>query len=254
MWKNFISSVKNNVKDILSETQIDEQVFQYSQIQHANTNKTKSCHEYDLNEMFPFKKTKILKKESLESLSETLRIPSRELLTINNISVNNVYTKEHPRIQSQIVEKFKAGKFILVPAKARVHRPIRERLMDLSVKDIKDFKMEKIMPKLDEPTYFCYYCTINGDILGKMTFCQNSLVFNPLNHSLNDYFSYESENLLDNTKMGFILDYQDIINAVKIPTPIMCGNDNILDFKNFDRTTNSNTNFNIQVEVRHTGF
>jgi hypothetical protein len=54
--------------------------------------------------------------------------------------------------------------------------------------------------------------------------------------------------------MAWILDYQDITNAVKIPTPIMSGNDNILDFKNFDRSTNSNTNFNIQIEVRHTGF
>jgi LysM repeat protein len=179
MWKNFISSVKNNFKDILSEDQISENVFQYSQIQYTNTNKTKSCHEYELNDMFPFKKTKILKKETLDSLSEDFHTPTRELLTINNIPINNIYTEDHPQIKTQIAEKFKPGKFILVPAKTRIHRPIRDRLVDLSVKDIKEFKMEKTMLRLDQPTYFCYFCTINGDILGKLTFCENSLVFCP---------------------------------------------------------------------------
>lgn len=77
--------------------------------------------------------------------------------------------------------------------------------------------MERLLrtdPKL--PTYFAYYCTTEGDILGKLMFTDYEVLFEPLNERLKGYFNYGVGDIRDNTKMGFILGYADIIKEPRL--------------------------------------
>ena len=140
--------------------ELNEEVFEYSQIQDKNQFKSKIYHEYDMNEMFPFKKTKIRKFEDFEVIQNIFRVPPITLCIINGISVNKIQTFEFQK--ELIAKRFSLGKTVLIPKNDAILS--KDRCSDLAVKDIKEFKLEKTMLRLDEPTYFCYYCTINGDI------------------------------------------------------------------------------------------
>lgn len=68
------------------------------------------------------------------------------------------------------------------------------------------------MAKLEIPVFYCYYCTVGGDVLGKLLFTQEEMIFEPLNDHLKGYFSYSTGLLLDNLSMGFVLNYSDILD------------------------------------------
>lgn len=65
---------------------------------------------------------------------------------------------------------------------------------DLTVLDLKVFNVEKLMqtdPKM--PTFFVYYCTTSGDILGKLMFTNREVIFEPLNENLKGFYNYKCE-------------------------------------------------------------
>ena len=96
---------------------------------------------------------------------------------------------------------------------------------DLTVIDLKNLRIENLLrkdPKL--PTFFAYYCTTEGDILGKLMFTEYEVLFEPLNQNLKGYYNYSVGHLKDNRKMGFILGYGEILKTpvvIKQPDPLL---------------------------------
>lgn len=42
------------------------------------------------------------------------------------------------------------------------------------------------------PTFFVYYATVGGDILGKLMFTDREMIFEPLNPGLKGFYNYGS--------------------------------------------------------------
>lgn len=94
-------------------------------------------------------------------------------------------------------------------------------------------------------TFYCYYKTVAGDILGKLTFTDQEMMFNPLNEKFKGYFRYNSGNLVDNVNMAFSVCFNDIISKpMKVPTPNI--EERSLESLSMD--------YNIQFDVVHTGY
>lgn len=63
---------------------------------------------------------------------------------------------------------------------------------DLTVQDLRDFKVEQIMQvQAKMPTFFVYYCTSQGDVLGKLMFTDREMIFEPLNENLKGFYNYK---------------------------------------------------------------
>ena len=62
---------------------------------------------------------------------------------------------------------------------------------DLTVLDLRNFQIERLM-RTDKnmPTFFVYYCTTGGDILGKLMFTEYEMIFEPLNPNLKGFYNY----------------------------------------------------------------
>lgn len=83
---------------------------------------------------------------------------------------------------------------------------------DLTIEDLRKFGIEDTLanhPKL--PIVYLYYCTSGGDILGKLMFTDNEMIFEPLNHSLKGFYNYADGDFRKNAHMGFIVNYNDIV-------------------------------------------
>lgn len=164
------TKVKTGWHKIVRE-EIDDALIQYSQLQHQNENTAKVYHQYDLPSIFPFMTTIVQKDETPETLAKIFNISTNELLLVNGVSINSVQTRETQ--SEKICKKFAEGKKILIPKISTYCVLDKSRLLDLLVYDIKEFRIEKVLLRIDQPTYFCYYCTIGGDILGKLSFCDD---------------------------------------------------------------------------------
>jgi len=114
--------------------------------------------------------------------------------------------------------------------------------------DLKNFAIEEMMMRYGKPpVFFVYYCTNNGDILGKLLLTEYEMIFEPLNDSLKGYFSYGHSNILTNTKMGFIIAYSDIISNASSSCHIEALEEN-------DDDVEERLLYHINLKLSHTGF
>jgi hypothetical protein len=133
---------------------------------------------------------------------------------------------------------------VLVPIFAR-----SPNCIDLTVEDLRKFGIEETLayhPKL--PIIYLYYCTSGGDILGKLMFTENELIFEPLNHSLKGFYNYAEGDFKKNLHMGFILSYCDIVTYPEALVTKMRS----LDSEN-EVDTLFNQNVYLRIDVCNTG-
>lgn len=115
--------------------------------------------------------------------------------------------------------------------------------------DLRNLNIERLLqndPFL--PTFFAYYCTTEGDILGKLMLTKYEVLFEPLNEKLKGYYHYADGNIRDNSKMGFIIGYAEMMGEPQIVTSI--------DPKQTpdDEGDSQPLVYHIQIEFAHTGF
>lgn len=67
-----------------------------------------------------------------------------------------------------------------------------ECLKELTVSDLETLEVDEKM-NMDpvRPRYIFYYCTMSADALGVLTLYEKQLVFEPLNHLMRGFYSYE---------------------------------------------------------------
>ena len=46
------------------------------------------------------------------------------------------------------------------------------------------------------PTFFVYYCTSQGDVLGKLFFTDREMIFEPLNENLKGFYCYKCKRFI----------------------------------------------------------
>ncbi len=67
-------------------------------------------------------------------------------------------------------------------------------MRELTRHDIKMYDLERHMQKQeDESSYFIYYCTRGGEILGLMTLLPGELFFEPIYDNLRGLYSYKGK-------------------------------------------------------------
>jgi len=66
------------------------------------------------------------------------------------------------------------------------------------------------------PTFFVYYCGVDGDILGKLMLTDQELIFEPLAEANKGLFHPESDNIMTNQKLGAIISFEDIMSTPEI--------------------------------------
>lgn len=49
--------------------------------------------------------------------------------------------------------------------------------------------------------FFIYYCTIRGDVLGKIIITNNEILFEPLNEQFKGYINSKNDDFLCNKKL-----------------------------------------------------
>lgn len=93
------------------------------------------------------------------------------------------------------------------------------------------------------PKFYLYYSTVHGDILGQLVLSDYEIIFDPLNEQFKGIYSYENGDLLTNHKVGFILDYNDIVGDIlKISMP-----------EDESDPSNQSKTFDLQISLKHTG-
>lgn len=74
------------------------------------------------------------------------------------------------------------------------NRAVQNFVRDLTVLDLRNFRIENLMMNdLRMPTFFVYYSTVGGDILGKLMFTDREMIFEPLNSGLKGFYNYGSK-------------------------------------------------------------
>jgi hypothetical protein len=63
------------------------------------------------------------------------------------------------------------------------------------VQDVREFNIDDIMAQADTPIFYCYYKTTAGDVLGKLLFTDQEMIFEPLNDYFKGFFNYSSGSL-----------------------------------------------------------
>ena len=126
MWQKIINFFVDPFKE-----EIDDKVIQYSKLQHENQSKSKIFHQYELNEIFPFKLTMINEDETLDDLIKLFGISRRELLYLNGIFISKDQTIDLNK--EAIDKKFKPAKYILVPQYYIYKVFDKSRFVDISV-------------------------------------------------------------------------------------------------------------------------
>lgn len=115
---------------------------------------------------------------------------------------------------------------------------------ELTVADVKKFNIEgRLATDPKTPKYHLYYATVHGDVLGQVILTDREILFDPLNEQFKGLFSYENGDLNNNHRMGFIVDYDDIVGEVfKIAMP-----------DSDDHSKPHDATYDLQIGIRHTG-
>lgn len=112
---------------------------------------------------------------------------------------------------------------------------------ELEVSDVTTLDIERRMtidPR--SPTFYFYYATYHGDVLGKVLITDMEIIFDPLNEKFKGVYGYEYGDILENIKMGFIVSFKDVVGD---PVRLLLVNSEEQD----------DTEIDIQIGLRHTG-
>ena len=106
-------------------------------------------------------------------------------------------------------------------------------------------------PKM--PIFFVYYCTTQGDVLGKLMFTNREMIFEPLNENLKGFYNYSLGNFEDNSKMGFIISYADVCQRpIKVSSPDPESNSKTLSLAR--DSTEIELLYHVYIELSDTGY
>lgn len=120
---------------------------------------------------------------------------------------------------------------------------------ELTVADLRKFGIEDILanhPKT--PTFYVYYCTQAGDILGKLILTDKEMIFEPLNDKLKGFYNYMDGDFRNNSRMGFIVNFSDIVT---LPEALVTRTRTSLIATNTEKMTNEN--YYLRIDLCHTG-
>lgn len=141
--------------------------------------------------------------------------------------------------ENGVVKDIKAGEGVVVPLYFS-----EEPCIDLTTSDIAQFDLEdRLILDAKMPTFFLYYLTVHGEILGKLFFTEKEMIFDPLNETLKGIYPYEFGDLLTNHKMGFIVNFEDIVgDPILMSLP-----------EDEEDPQNTLTTSDVQIGLKHTG-
>lgn len=95
-----------------------------------------------------------------------------------------------------------------------------DRFDDLNLEDVIQGDLELKKQKFNPETFYIYYVTTEGDILGNLTQYDDFIAYKPVSLAMCGFYDYSSYSLTKNKKLEFRIDYRDIIGpAMKIPLP-----------------------------------
>lgn len=136
---------------------------------------------------------------------ELIEIDLEEILKINEISKNG------PNL-------LKKGQRILVPGTSNNSFLSNDCFEELSLEDIIHYDLEIKKQQLNPQIFFLYYVTEKGEVNGKLGLYDDFIDFQPLSVDYQGLYDFSSYSLTKNSKMGFKVDYLDIIDEpIKIP-------------------------------------
>jgi hypothetical protein len=133
---------------------------------------------------------------------------------------------------------------VLIPFYAKT-----KNCADLTIADLRKFGIEDILAKHPTcPTFFVYYCTQAGDILGKLMLTEKEMIFEPLNDKLKGFYNYMDGDFRNNTRMGFIVNFTDVVT---LPEALVTRTrTSMMSSKSAKQT---NENYYLRIDLCHTG-
>jgi hypothetical protein len=110
--------------------------------------------------------------------------------------------------------------------------------------DLKDISFENIMATHEPFTFYVFYLTIKGSVLGKLMITDYELIFEPLNEKFKGFVNQSEGNLLKNKKCQMVINYQDIHDEILVMN---------LPDKVYEHKNEVSMNYYFQVSVHNTG-
>lgn len=110
--------------------------------------------------------------------------------------------------------------------------------------DFKDINFEGIMANHEPFTFYVFYLTIKGSVLGKLMITDYEVIFEPLNEKFKGFVNQGEGSLLGNKKCQMVINYEDIcdnILVMKLPDKV---------YENMDEVS---MNYFFQLNVHNTG-
>lgn len=134
---------------------------------------------------------------------------------------------------------------VLIPIYAK-----SKNCRELTVSDLRKFGIEDILASNPTtPTFYVFYCTQAGDILGKLMVTEKEIIFEPLNDNLKGFYNYMDGDFRKNTKMGFIVNFKDI---VMMPEALVTRTRNS-NVQTTDQSKLMNETYYLRLDLCHTG-
>lgn len=93
-------------------------------------------------------------------------------------------------------------------------------------------------------TFYVFYLTIKGSVLGKLMITDYELIFEPLNDKFKGFVNQSEGNLLKNKKCQMVINYKDISDEILVMN---------LPDKVYDNKNEVSMNYYFQVSVHNTG-
>lgn len=199
--------------------------------QQANTPGPKTS--FPLASLFGFSTMTISEDCTVERLCEF--IGRKDMRTKHSILYFNGLTDDRQLLT--------AGRRVLVPG--NISADIL-RVEEVSVADVRAMSVEaKLRSYSVEPVFFVYLATGLGEVLGKLILTDMEVMFDPLSERFKGQFNYEHGDIVNNTRMGTIVNYRDV-----------CGEVQKLAFEEVEEgegAESTATRFGVQLNLHHTG-
>lgn len=189
---------------------------------------------YSLSDIFPYKLFTVTEDCKLKDFCKKNGLDSEVFANLNGFKLD-----EELRLGEVLVHCL-TQQIVVVPIYFKY-----DPCIDMTVTDLRKYNLEeRLMSDPATPTFYVYYATVHGDILGNLILTDYEMIFDPLNEKFKGILSYEFSNILDNYKMGFILSYLDICGE---PSKISVPEDDT-------NPMNTEMTYDVQIGLKHTGF
>lgn len=111
--------------------------------------------------------------------------------------------------------------------------------------DFKDIDFEDIMAMHEPFTFYVFYLTIKGSVLGKLMITDFEVIFEPLNEKFKGFVNQGEGSLLGNKKCQMAINYEDISEEILVMN---------LPDKIYENKEEVSMNYFFQLNVHNTGW